>query len=182
MMRYMRRIQLPMLWLMLATAATAQVPFRSQDESSCRRFAQEFYDWYVPFTQKRLHMPAFNMALKWKADVFSSELLQALRTDAEAQARVKGEIVGLDFDPFVGSQDPADHYEARQPTLEGGKCTVEVWRASPTDRAAKLNRPEAVAELKEQNGQWRFVNFRYPIGGPDLLRLLANLREERRKH
>ncbi len=170
-----------MLWLVLGTTATAQSPNRSQAEESCRRFAQQFYNWYVPFTQKRLHMPAFNMALQRRAEVFSPELLQALRTDAQAQARVKGEIVGLDFDPFVGSQDPADHYEARQPTLNGGKCSVGVWRASPTDRAAKLNRPEAVAELKIQNGRWRFVNFRYSIGGPDLLRLLANLREERRR-
>jgi hypothetical protein len=105
----------------------------------------------------------------------------ALRIDSEAQARAKGELVGLDFDPFLGSQDPADRYEARHATVNGGTCSVGVWRASPTDTAAKMDKPEAVAELRQQNGRWQFVNFRYSVGGPDLLHLLANLRDERRK-
>jgi len=108
--------------------------------------------------------------------------LHALRIDSEAQARAKGELVGLDFDQFLGSQDPADHYEARRATVKNGTCSVGVWRASPTDTAAKMDRPEAVAELKQQNGGWRFANFTYSVGGSDLLHLLANLRQERRKY
>lgn len=161
---------------------SAQIGPQSRENLSCQRFAQQFYDWYVPFTEKQLPMPASDVALRRKPTVFSPELLPALRIDSEAQARVKGEIVGLDFDPFLGSQDPADHYEARHAMLQHGACSVEVWRSSPTDTAAKLNEPEAVAELKHQNGHWQFVNFRYAVGGPDLLHLLANLREERRKY
>ena len=44
-------------------------------------------------------------------------LLQALRVDSEASAHAKDDIVGLDFDPFIGSQDPANRYEARNATL-----------------------------------------------------------------
>jgi hypothetical protein len=161
--------------------SAAQIRPQSRESLSCQRFAQQFYDWYVPFIEK--HSDAsYDLALRRRPTVFSPELLHALRIDSEAQARVKGEIVGLDFDPFLGSQDPADHYEARLAMLQHGACSVEVWRSSPTDTAAKLNEPEAVAELKQQNGHWQFVNFRYAVGVPDLLHLLANLREERRKY
>jgi hypothetical protein len=99
-----------------------------------------------------------------------------------ASAGARCELVGLDFDPFLGSQDPADRYEARQPTVKSGTCSVGVWRTSPTDTAAKMDAPEAIAELKQQNGAWRFVNFTYSVGGPDLLHQLANLRRERQKY
>jgi hypothetical protein len=170
------------LCLLFSGLCPAQAAPESPESSSCQRFAQQFYDWYVPFTQKRLHMPASDVALQRRAVVFSPELVHALRIDSEAQARAKGALVGLDFDPFLGSQDPADHYETRQATVKNGTCSVGVWRASPTDSAAKMDRPEAVAELKQQNGGWRFVNFTYSVGGPDLLHLLANLRQERRKY
>jgi hypothetical protein len=169
------------LCLLFSGLCLAQGAPQSPETSSCQRFAQQFYDWYVPFTQERLHMPASDVALQRRAALFSYELLHALRIDSEAQARAK-ELVGLDFDPFLGSQDPADHYEARQVTVQNGTCSVGVWRASPTDTAAKMDRPEAVAQLKRQNGRWRFANFTYPTGGPDLLHLLANLREERQEH
>lgn len=168
-----------LLFLIFTGIVPAQVAPRPLQGSSCQRFAQDFYDWYVPFTQKQLHMPASNVPLQRRPTLFSPELLHALRIDSEAQARAKGELVGLDFDPFLGSQDPADHYDARHATAKDRTCSVEVWRASPTDTAAKLNKPEAVAQLEQHNGRWQFVNFSYPIGGPDLLRLLANLREER---
>ena len=51
--------------------------------------------------------------------MFNPALLQALKLDSEAAARAKGEIVGIDFDPFVGGQDADDHYEARRVTWEG---------------------------------------------------------------
>jgi hypothetical protein len=159
----------------------AQVAPQSSESSSCKRFAQEFDDWYVPLTQQK-HLRASDVALRRKPTTFSTELLRALRIDSEAQARAKGELVGLDFDPFLGSQDPADHYEARQPTVKNGTCSVGVWRASPTDTAAKMDTPEAVAELEQQDGGWRFVNFTYSVGGPDLLHQLANLRQERRRY
>lgn len=160
----------------------AQVAPQSPESSACERFAQEFYNWYVPFTQKRLNTPASDVALQRRPAVFSPQLLRSLKMDSEAQAQAKGELVGLDFDPFLGSQDPADHYEARQATMKSGTCSVGIWRASPTDTAAKMEKPEAVAELKRRNRRWQFVNFRYSVGGPDLLRLLSNLREERRRN
>jgi len=89
----------------LAAQALAQVPAPQPDSSSCRKFAQEFYDWYLPFSQKKTQQPAAYLALRRPREVFSPELLKALRIDAEASVRAKGEFVGLDFDPFFGSQD-----------------------------------------------------------------------------
>jgi hypothetical protein len=170
------------LGLLFSGLCLAQAAPHSLESSSCQLFAQQFYDWYVPIAQKPLDGPASDVALQRRAVVFSPQLLHALRMDSEAQALAKGDIVGLDFDPFLGSQDPADHYEARQATVKNGTCSVGVWRASPTDTSAKMDGPEAVAQLKQQNGSWRFVNFTYSVGGPDLIHLLANLRQERRKY
>ena len=168
----------------LATASghtVAQVPAHPEESAACGRFTQSFYDWYVPFTQKRLNGPAWNIALQRKADLFNPELLRALKIDSEAQARTKGDIVGIDFDPFVGSQDAAGHYEARRVTWKGGRCSVEVWPASPTDRAAKSGNPEVVAELIQDKGHWQFVNFHYPELKTNLVDVLAQLRKDRRK-
>ena len=146
-------------------------------EQSCREFAQSFYDWYVPATQAP--GASAEIVTQRKAALLSPSLLRALSADFAAQARAKGELVGLDFDPFVGSQDPADHYTARNTKVDGDDCLVEVWRDSPNDTAAKSNQPEVVAELANADGRWRFVNFRYPAVTDDLLSTLKRLRQDR---
>jgi len=160
----------------------AQAPVRQPASSSCRNFAQEFYDWYLPFTKKRAQQAAWYLALQRKPEAFNPDLLKALKIDSEASARAKGELVGLDFDPFAGSQDPADRYEARGVAWQGERCSVEIWRASPTDAAAKSGKPDAVAEVVLVRGHWEFQNFRYPETGSNLVSVLAELRAERRKH
>ncbi len=168
--------------LILLAHAMAQVASEPQESASCRRFVQQYYDWYVPLIQKMRDERTSDVALRRKAEVFNPDLLRALKADSEAAARAKGEIDGLDFDPFAGDQDPADHYEARRVTCRDNKCSVEVWRASPTDTAAKPGKPDVVAELALDRGHWQFVNFRYPQVNADLVSVLARLREERRKH
>lgn len=159
-------------------SASAQQSAQGQ-VGSCRRFVQEFYDWYVPITQKETGGPASDTALQVKRDAFSPQLFRALKTDSEAQARAKGEIVGLDFDPFVNSQDPADHYEARRLVVKANRCSVEVWRASPSDTAEKSTKPAVVAKLAMSKRHWVFVNFQYPE--TDLLTLLRRQDEDRRR-
>src|SRR5437588_560107 len=85
---------------------------RSDIEKSCRRFVQSFYDWYVTEALKDNGGPASDFALRHRGSVFDPELLQQLKEDSEAQAKAKGEIVGLDFDPFLNSQDPGEQYVA----------------------------------------------------------------------
>jgi hypothetical protein len=162
----------------LAISSIAASP-QSDAALSCKQFAQSFYTWYVPLTQTTLDHPPFETALERKAAVFAPELLQALRADAQAQRRAKGEIVGIDFDPFVGGQDPADHYDTRNMTLRADKCVIEVWRDSPNDTSAKSNQPDVVAELSKRAGRWQFTNFRYPSVNANLIAVLSSLRKER---
>jgi hypothetical protein len=75
----------------------AQVSVRQSESSSCRKFAQEFYDWYRPVTKERALRPAWYLAMQRKPEAFNQDLLRALKIDSDASARAKGELVGLDF-------------------------------------------------------------------------------------
>jgi len=169
-------VSLVFIFFLPATPQTSTTS--SQAVQSCRQFTRDFYDWYVPYTQKRLRVPASDVAIKRKAEVFSPGLLRALKLDSEAQARTKGEIVGLDFDPFISGQDPFAHYAVRRVTLKAGRCFAEVWHVAADDKARK---PDAIAESTEQEGRWRFVNFHYPDENTDLVSVLSVLRKERSK-
>jgi hypothetical protein len=164
----------------LLAHASGQISAGPRESASCRRFVQEFYDWYIPFTQTEAGGRPSDIALRQRASLFNPDLLRALKSDSEAQARSK-ELVGLDLDPFAGS-DPADHYEARRVTCKDARCSVDLWRASPTDTAAKTGKPEIVAVVALTRGHWEFQNFLYPDLGSDLVSVLTELREERRKH
>src|SRR5215472_899577 len=181
----------PLSWVVILLCIVASSPVymlpqstHENEDSSCRSFTQQFYDWYAPLTQDlslKAVLAAQRKIREREPEVLSPRLLRALRVDNEAQERVKGELLGLDFDPFVGSQDPADHYEARKLHLENNQCSVEVWRASRNDNAAKSDKPDVVVVLAQQSGRWRFVNFKYPQLNSDLLSALAELAKERSK-
>jgi hypothetical protein len=57
---------------------------------------------------------SLQIAMEKQGSQFESGLLAALKEDVAAQAAAKGEIVGLDFDPFLNTQDPAESYEVGQ--------------------------------------------------------------------
>src|SRR5690349_23671853 len=180
-LRISHLLALPAL-VAISVPAIAQQPGPAADAASCRQFAQDFYTWYVPIVHKRLKGPASDVAVQRKATVFSPDLLHALKEDSEAQAKVSDDIVGLDFDPFVGGQDPSDRYDLRNPSLKGDRCTVEIWSTLRGHNSPKPTKPDVTAELSHQAGGWQFVNFRYPEDNTDLLSILATLSKERSKH
>jgi hypothetical protein len=178
-----------LVWLLalavIQVPATAQDALRSEDVSSCRRFAQDFYSWYLPLIHQRRNYPTSDIAIQRKATVFEPALLRALKVDSVAQRRANGEIVGIDFDPFVGS-DGAENYELRKAYLHGDRCLVEVWQTPPNDNSWKPAKPDVIAELSKQAGHWQFRNFFYPDangsnGNSDLISALAWWREARGK-
>jgi hypothetical protein len=161
------------------------LPFSVQAQSgngvnasdSVKAFVQGFYDWYAPKALSSRSTPAWSTAVKEKGRCFSPELGRKLREDSEAQAKDEGEIVGLDFDPFLNSQDPGRHYGVGNVVPKGSSYLVEVHRIVSGKPEEKLT---ATAEVTGKNGQWYFVNFIYP-NGHNLLGVLKALKDDRDK-
>ncbi|MCC2671566.1 MAG: hypothetical protein K0Q72_4037 [Armatimonadetes bacterium] len=113
---------------------------------------------------------------------FSATLRQGLAEDLAAAKKSPDEIVSLDFEPFVNSQDPASRYVARKVTRSGQSYRVAV-HAVVDGKVSET--PDVVPELVIWRGHWTFVNFHYPgsegEAGTNLLKLLRELRDARRK-
>jgi hypothetical protein len=108
---------------------------------------------------------------------FSPALVRALDDDAAAQAAVRGVTVGLDFGPFLASQDPDDRYQVGEVVPKGTEYLVSVHRIQHgKPRAASA----VVAEVGRANGHLQFINFKY-AQDHDLLNILKSLAEVRSK-
>ena len=180
----MRMISLQRLALLLCFACAPlypqTAPAPAATEASCQKFVQDFYDWYLPRVL-RWKGRSGDLVLKEKPAVLSPELAKALKEDSEAQAKDKsGDIVGLDSDPFLNSQD--DGFQkcvAGKTVIQGTSCRVEVSCNFPKQKAESPVTPE----LTFTGGHWIFVNFHYSVDGKayDLLKMLKDLREEPQK-
>ena len=171
--------------ILLATPITTPGQTKSNSEAaqSCRQFAQGFYDWYVPNALKKSESSAWDLALKGKNSVFSPDLVRALQEDSRAQEKAGGDIVGLDFDPFLNTQDPRQKYVLGDVTVNDDSCRVPVHGESTGKRIPK---PDVTAELRRENGKWLFVNFHYGksqwSADENLVDILKKLREDRGQH
>ena len=107
-----------------------------------------------------------------------------MREDFAAQAKAPGEIVGLDFDPFLNSQDPCERYEVGLITQKGETYLVNVYAICSGKKSSVA---DVVPEVLHKGSQWEFINFRYPNqaqqyhNSADLLSILRIQREERSK-
>ncbi len=129
-------------------------------------FVQAFYEWYAE------HHNRFEDAVRLRSDVFTPELLRALRADLAASSRAKDDVVGLDWDPFMGGQEPCvpmrvDVVTRRADTLfvaMRGQCTDIPPRAAP----------DAVPGLVRGARGWAIADIRH---GGDLGSLRQDLAE-----
>lgn len=146
---------LPFALSMLAPAAhgqTEQLATRP-DANSCRAFVQDFYDWYVPITSSR--DDRFTVMLRPRKSSFGPKLWQMLAADDEAQSHAN-EIVGLDFDPILNSQDPSPKFIVKSATVKSDRCdAVVVGVIQGTEEE------HVMPELIHSSGRWIFVNFHY---------------------
>jgi len=171
------------LLLLLATSAPlADGTLPEKLRKSCRDVVQGFYDWYIPKALNEGATPASDLAIKYRGSLFAPYLLQALREDSQAQGKAVGEIVGLDFDPFLNSQDPRPRYVLGNVTYKDDKCWVEILSASSDKGRAE---PAVVTELILERAHWMFVNFHYGkskrSGDENLVSILKKLRAKRQK-
>ncbi len=166
--------------LLLPCALQAQPKSVRESSKSARTFVQSFYDWYVPIQEAQHYRSAWSLILKSKKSMFSQALIEAIENDIEAQDKsdaADGGIVGIDWDPFLSTQDPAEHYIVGGVSRRAGNYRVAVHRILS---GKKQSKPDVLVELTLSNGHWIFINFHTPEKG-DLLSALKLLREERQK-
>jgi hypothetical protein len=163
--------------LLVATPCFAAAPAAaSGGATQASAFVQAFYDWYV---KTEIDSDA---ALKKKPAYFSPELTKALEADAAAAAKSPGEVVGLDFDPFLNAQDVCSPYKVGTVKLVGDAYEVAVLGSCADN---KPGQPDVIARLVRHGDAWTFVDFIYPARDDqpqdDLLSVLKALEQERAK-
>lgn len=163
--------------LLLIQAAIAQAPKnrKPKEAAEVRGFVQGFYDWYTPWASSdKPKGPAWYRVLDQKPGVLDLPLLKALREDRAAQRKATDDQVGLDFDPFMNSQDPDPKYLAGPIKKKGAFYYVSMRRVLAKTR--KPGEVAVVAQVGNRNGHWIFVNFLDPEHGFDILSVLHGLR------
>jgi hypothetical protein len=144
----------------------------NKQQAAASLAVQRFYDWYVPLAA---HAEGYGAVLDSNS-IVSPELVSALREDYQAQARDSENVVGLDFDAFLATQDPCERYVAGKTTTIGQGYLVEVYAICDGNRRAE---PDAAVELVQHEGSWSMVNIRYPRDSTDLLTELQTLAKDR---
>jgi hypothetical protein len=149
--------------------AEAQVSDRVNKSS--RKFVESFFQWYVPRTNSDNPDRFWDSVLKHKRSAFGSQLYELLKEDSDAQARCH-DLVGLDFDPFLYTQEPAERYVVGKIVQRGQAYLADIYAVRSGEQGEK---PDVTAEFVEKGGHWFFVNFHYSDGG-DLLTTLKSPR------
>ncbi len=147
------------------------------ESAACSKFVGEFYIWYLAHGKNADPLRA---ALKSKKANFSGELVKALNEDYKAAAKSPGEIVGLDFDPVLNSQDPWEKYVPGKVAKKGNHYLVEVFGVNNGKRSPEA---DVIPKLQKVGSKWVFTNFLYKHAGKtdDLLSILKQLKAERKK-
>jgi hypothetical protein len=135
-------------------------------------FVRAFYDWYVPIVHSDVGAPAWFAVLQRDPPVLNAKLLAALRQDSISGAASPGEVNGLNFDPFLDSQDPCEAYELGDVTGTGNTQHVAIHSVCSGMRSAE---PSLLAEVAMEDGSWVFQNVRYTRTKSDLINVLNEL-------
>lgn len=139
---------------------------------SAREYIQHFYEWYGLIDHSE------DAGWNWDCTLWlihwdlSPALAKLLKEDADAQANCN-EIVGLDFDPVVFSQEDADKYEIGAIRQAGEQYHAEVFSVIHGQRSDK---PAVIADFVREPDRWILVNFEYPSRHADLLSILKSPR------
>jgi len=168
----LHKLAIGCLLLCVPLSLNAQSRTKQLETASVRKFVQAFYDWYAPLAVKS---PTLDLVLKRKPSILSPALAKALRDDLAAEAKSNGDLVGLDFDPFLNSQDPVSSYKVVSVKKKGMSYLASVRSAPMPGSDGTLS---VIAEVAKSRGRWHFTNFHYPEGG-DLLKELKDLKRSR---
>jgi hypothetical protein len=156
--------------LALIVLVSACSPRREPETPSASAALQSFYDAYLPaFKQGR-----FRAFLDDSTTLVAPALRRALIADYQASAADSTQVVGLDFDPFLNSQDPCSGYRVGADSAAGARHFIRVRAMCPGDTALA-----AVAVLEQSSHRWELVDLHYPGDTSTLQGILARLARER---
>jgi hypothetical protein len=149
---------LSVLALCVAHTVGAQSPTKATKDSVSRA-VQRFYDWYLlrfakPGTRDVLMLAATNAPIP-----FDTVLVHWLRVDSTARARAKGEIDGLDGDPYLNAQDPCDAYTVKAIRPRGAELLADVLGHGGCSAHQK---PDVTVALGLKAGRWTILEFLDP--------------------
>jgi len=138
--------------------------------SSAAPALQAFYDAYLPLFERG----ATRAFLDDTTSILAPSLRQALIADYQASAADSTQIVGLDFDPFLNSQDPCSVYRVGADTSHQEPHLIEVRAICAADTSLA-----AIAVLERARTAWTLVDVRYPGDTISLRGILARLAADR---
>jgi hypothetical protein len=147
------------------------------ERASVQRMVKGFYQWYVPLMLKGNPLPASTIALRKKASLFSTNLRKALMEDYAAAKNSPGEIVGIDWDPFLDTQDPENKYVLGEITESNRRFLIKIYGIRDGKRQTEQS---VTAVVKKESGRWVFEDFLSP-NGEGLLSALKALKKSREK-
>jgi hypothetical protein len=164
--------------LLAGSAVSAAPPAQGDAKSRAQAFARSFYDWYTEAGQDR----NVEVVLLLKKDVFTPELYEALKADAEVTSKAEGELVGLDFDPFLNAQEAAYTYELGEAVEQAGDFRIPIY-GHWGNQAQPQKHHDLTAQVRCAADGCRFVNFHYPksklLLDRDLASVLKALAQQR---
>lgn len=153
---------LPLLAAICCTATNMKgshpVTIKQIESESARHYVSEFYTWYTPIADNDSASPPWSAILAQSKFRFAPQLARLLRRDISAKRHCK-ELVGLDFDPFLNTQDPESTYVVGNVIHTG-----EIFRAEVYAGKSKMqgSRPSVIAVLTREKDSWIFADFDYP--------------------
>ena len=144
--------------------------------ADAERAVAQFYQWYVPLAHDSTD--AGMRAVRERSAFFPTSLVVALRADSLANALSPDEVVGLDGDPFLNSQDPCERYAPIGTVQRDTQFFVAVRGSGG---CASHDAPDVTVEVTPVEGHPVFTNFIYSLKPRDnLVSMLADLAGARR--
>ncbi|MBL0937716.1 MAG: hypothetical protein IBJ03_02415 [Gemmatimonadaceae bacterium] len=154
------------LSLLLACGTTESR--QAGDEADAAQFVRGVYAAYLPRSE-RSGIGALDSLILEQPESFSDSLRAGLLRDASRRRENPGEIVGLDFDPLLASQDPCEDYVPGTAIRVDSLVRVAIHSVCQGVRSADA---VVVAEMVRRGTQWQFTNFIYEPSAGDLLQIL----------
>lgn len=144
-----------------------------------KKWVQNFYNAHHAKVEKNM-MHGEDIALRDEKSSLTPELYALLKKDSEIRKKAPpGELAGLDFDPILSGNNPADKYIVGEVRKSGKNYLVDVFAVFSGQK--KKEKPSVIAEVKWENGKGIFLNFFYPDDkdnkSTDLISILKSIQK-----